>query len=75
MTVCNSVPRMTIRNLDDAGKLLPRDEAARYSGFSLSTIDRYLRDGTLTRHRKGKRRVLIARAELDSLLRTEAVAS
>ena len=36
--------------------------------FSLSTILRWRRDGTVATYRQGKRRVLLRRAELDALL-------
>lgn len=36
--------------------------------FSLATINRWRRDGTLTTFRQGKRRVLLLRTELDALV-------
>lgn len=36
--------------------------------FSLTTINRWRRDGTLTTFRQGKKRVLLLRAELDALV-------
>lgn len=36
--------------------------------FSLTTVHRWRRDGTLTTYRQGKRRVLLLRAELDALV-------
>lgn len=39
--------------------------------FSLTTVHRWRRDGTLTTYRQGKRRVLLLRAELDALVSTK----
>lgn len=71
MTYCNTVPCMTIRNVKD-GTLLNREEAAEKLGVSLSTIDRYLRDGTLRRVKIGKRIVRIESAQLESLIQPES---
>lgn len=70
MTYCNTVPCMTIRNVTD-GTLLTREEAAEKLGVSLSTIDRYLRDGTLRRVKIGKRIVRIESAQIESLIQPE----
>lgn len=72
MTYCNTVPCMTIRNVTDSG-LLSREQAAEKLGVSLSTIDRYLRDGTLQRVKIGKRIVRIQSEQLDSLIQPEPV--
>jgi excisionase family DNA binding protein len=61
---------MTNRNVTDM-TLLSREEAAESLGVSLSTIDRYLRDGTLRRVKIGKRIVRIDAAQLSSLVQPE----
>lgn len=71
MTDCNTVPAMTNRNAATA-PLLTREEAAEVLRVSVSTIDRYLRDGTIPRVRVGKRLVRIERADLDRILTVAA---
>lgn len=49
---------------------LTRAEAALVAGVSERTIDRWLRSGTLTKHRRpGWRPVLIDPSELEALMR------
>lgn len=45
-----------------------QSDVSREYPFSLTTIHRWRRDGTLTTYRQGKRRVLLLRAELDALV-------
>lgn len=71
MTICNTVPYMTNRRPTDASRLT-REEAAEALNLSVSTIDRYLKDGTLPKRKLGKRFVWIDRADIDALLKGEA---
>ena len=67
MTSCNNVPHMTNRNVADAQRLT-RGEAADVLRVSISTIDRYLKDGTLPKAKVGKRLVRIDRVDVFALL-------
>lgn len=62
---------MTNRKPTDASRLT-REEAAEALNLSVSTIDRYLKDGTLPKRKLGKRFVWIDRADIDALLKGEA---
>lgn len=73
MTDCNSVPRMTERNVSEK-EMVTREEAAQLLRVSVSTIDRYLRDGTIPRVKLGKRLVRIERHSLNALLEGGAAA-
>ena len=59
---------MTIRNEVDTAERLTREEAATALRVSVSTIDRYLKDGTLPKAKLGKRLVRINRSDIDALL-------
>lgn len=63
---------MTNRNATDH---LTREEAASVLRVSLSTIDRYLRDGTVPKHKVGKRLVRVRRADVDAFLSSPAVST
>lgn len=65
------MPYMTNRKPTDASRLT-REEAAEALNLSVSTIDRYLKDGTLPKRKLGKRFVWIDRADIDALLKGEA---
>ena len=47
---------------------IKQNDVSREYPFSLSTVHRWRRDGTLTTYRQGKRRVLLSRDELNALL-------
>lgn len=47
---------------------IKQSEVTREYPFSLTTIHRWRRDGTLTTYRQGKQRVLLSKAELDALV-------
>lgn len=49
--------------------MLTIKEAIGYSGLSDSTIRQYLRDGLLTRYKRGKKIILIDEKELDALVK------
>jgi len=49
-------------------KFIYQTNVSREYPFSLTTIHRWRRDGTLTTYRQGKRRVLLLRAELNALV-------
>lgn len=61
------VRSMTNRKLVDESQLT-REEAAGLLRVSVSTIDRYLKDGTLPKMKLGKRLVRINRADVDALV-------
>lgn len=70
MTICNMFPHMTNRNDADEVQHLTREEAATALRVSLSTVDRYLRYGTLPKVKLGSRLVRIDRAHVDALLKS-----
>ena len=47
---------------------IKQNDVSREYPFSLSTVHRWRRDGTLTTYRQGKRRVLLSRDELNALV-------
>lgn len=52
-------------------RFIKQPDVSKEYPFSLTTIHRWRRDGTLTTYRQGKRRVLLLRAELDTLVSTK----
>lgn len=60
---------MTNRNTGEPLHLT-REETAEALRVSLSTVDRYLRDGTLPKSKLGKRLVRIDRSAIDAFLST-----
>lgn len=44
-------------------------EAVEYSGVSRETLFRWMRNGLLTRHKRGANRTVVDKAELDEILR------
>lgn len=66
---------MTNRNLLDADPRMSREDAAETLRVSVSTIDRYLRDGILPKSKLGKRLVRIDRAAVEALLSGEKAVS
>ena len=52
-------------------KFIRQTAAPKEYPFSLTTINRWRRDGTLTTFRQGKRRVLLLRSELNALMSTK----
>lgn len=54
------------KSITDNAPPMTRKEAARFLGISEPTLDRYLRDGTLTPIPLGKRMVRISREEVMS---------
>lgn len=75
MTICNTVLHMTNRKVDDEVQDLTREEAATRLRVSVSTIDRYLKDGTLPKAKLGKRLVRINSSDVDALRLTPATPS
>ncbi len=63
---------MTNRNEVDTTERLTREEAATALRVSVSTIDRYLKDGTLPKAKIGKRLVRINRSDILALLTPSA---
>lgn len=66
--VCNTVRHMTNRNEVDTAEWLTREETAKKLRVSVSTIDRYLKDGTLPGTKLGKRLVRISPVDVEALL-------
>ena len=52
-------------------RFIKQPDVSKEYPFSLTTINRWRRDGTLTTYRQGKRRVLLLRSELDALMSTK----
>lgn len=58
------------RHVDAQMRWLTRATAAGYAGVSMNTIDRWARDGRITRYRvEGMRSVRFKKDELDALFR------
>jgi excisionase family DNA binding protein len=53
-----------------SSEYLTVSEAAELLRVSVSTIRRWIRDGTITAHRAGQRRLLLTRADVTSAMRT-----
>jgi len=62
---------MTNRKLAAEGRALTRQEAADALRVSLSTVDRFIKDGTLVANRVGKRLVRVNAYSVDALLSEE----
>lgn len=63
---------MTNRKAPEAPAQLTREEAAELLRVSVSTIDRYLKDGTIPKAKVGKRLVRVNRSDIEALLTPSA---
>ena len=62
---------MTERKLHDDPALVTREEAAEMLRVSVSTVDRYLKDGLLPKSKVGTRLVRISRSAVESFVTPE----
>jgi excisionase family DNA binding protein len=56
---------MIIEGLD----IMTRDEAAKYIGKSVETLDRWIKSGLVPAYRLGPKTILVRKSDLDKLLR------
>lgn len=65
---------MTV-TLDHVSTWFTRAEAAAYARVSLATLDRWARDGKITRHRTPGRGVRFTQTDIDAAMTPETVTS